>query len=306
MLTIQILVKNNENTIKKTLDSLIDINCEILIGNLGCKDKTLEICSNYKNIKIIDFKEKDQKICDIRNELSKKINMYINPWEILVKGKEILEYTNESQQIYVFQNDIISKELRIWKKEKFINPIYETIINKEAKINEEIVLSSKNPPDDRKEKLKILEKWNLERPFDLDVYYYLALCHLSLRNYERFFYFSEEYFLRETNISSSYLMMKYYISQVKLHTNKIKESLESILLCVSQKPEMAEFWCVLGDIFYKQNQIKKAKEFYENAIIIGQKRRKNDELPIEIKKYKAYPTSMIENINKIIENTSFY
>lgn len=304
MLTIQILVKNNESTIKRTLDSLIEIPCEILIGNLGSKDKTLEICSNYKNLKIIDVKNKN--MADARNELSRETNMYLNPWEFLVQGKEILSEITEAQQIYVFQNEIVSKELRIWTKEKFTNPIYETIINKNAKINEEIVISSKNAPDDRKEKLKILEKWNSEKPFDLDVYYYLALCHLSLRNYEKFLFFSEEYFLRENKVSSSYLMMKYYISQVKLHTNKLKESLECILICISQKPEMAEFWCVLGDIFYKQNQIKKAKEFYENAILIGQKRRKEDELPIEINKYKKYPTVMIENINQIMNNTNFY
>jgi tetratricopeptide (TPR) repeat protein len=304
MLTVQILVKNNEKTIKKTLDSLVEIPCNIIVGDLGSRDKTLDICSSYKNLEIIDVKNKN--ISEARNELSREINMYLDPWEFLVKGKEILKDIKETQQIYVFQNEIISKELRIWTNEKFINPIYETIINKKAKINEEIVISSKNPPDDRKEKLKILEKWNLEKPFDVDVYYYLALCHLSLRNYEKFLFFSEEYFLRENKISSSYLMMKYYISQIKLHTNKLKESLECVLICISQKPEMAEFWCVLGDIYYKQNQVKKAKEFYENAILIGQKRRKEDELPIEINKYKKYPTMMIENINEIIKNTNFY
>ena len=100
--------------------------------------------------------------------------------------------------------------------------------------------------------------------------------------------------------------MKYYCSQVNLHLGNIKKSIEDALYCISFKPEMSEFWCLLGDNYYKQTQYKKSKEFYSNAIIVGKKRKNNDEYPIEIKKYKEYPEKMIENINKILKDINLY
>ena len=50
-LTIHLVVKNNESTIKETLDSAKQLNSDILIGDLGCTDNTIEICKKYtKNI----------------------------------------------------------------------------------------------------------------------------------------------------------------------------------------------------------------------------------------------------------------
>ena len=101
-------------------------------------------------------------------------------------------------------------------------------------------------------------------------------------------------------------MMKYYIPQIKLHTNSIKEAAECAATCLSYRPYMSEFWCLLGDIYYKQKRYKKAKSLYENAIIIGSQRKSTDNLPIEIKKYKEYPNKMIENVIKIEKNTNFF
>ena len=62
---------------------------------------------------------------------------------------------------------------------------------------------------------------------------------------------------------------------------------------------MSEFWCLLGDIYYNQKKINKAISFYENALIIGQKRKNSDFLPIELVSYKEYPEQMIKALNKI-------
>jgi len=303
MLTIQIITNNNANTIEKTLESIDKIKAEKIVIDRGSTDKTLDICKKF-NVKIAQSNEYD--LSKIRNEYSKDLNFYINPWEVLISGHEYLQNTEESSKIYIFQNEVITKDLRIWTNEKFTNPIYEIIINKNAKLQSEIILSSKDAPDDRKEKLSFLKKWNAEKPFDSDVYYYLACCCLSLRDYKNFFKYCEEYYMREDKLTASYIMMKYYCSQVNLHLGNIKKSIEDILYCISFKPEMSEFWCLLGDNYYKQTQYKKSKEFYSNAIIVGKKRKNNDDYPIEIKKYKEYPEKMIENINKILKDINLY
>ena len=76
MITIQIVTKNNEKTIEKTLDSISSINCEILILDRGSEDKTLDICKKFNNLKIIETSELD--VSKIRNDASKELNFYIN------------------------------------------------------------------------------------------------------------------------------------------------------------------------------------------------------------------------------------
>jgi|688.fasta_scaffold182413_4 tetratricopeptide (TPR) repeat protein len=303
MTTIQIITKNNEKTIKDTLESIKQINCEKIIIDLGSKDETLKICSQY-DVLIANTSEHD--LSKIRNEFSKEINFYINPWEVLIQGHEKINSIKETCKVYIFQNDIITKDIRIWTKDEiFINPIYETIINKNAIIDNEIIISSKGNPEDS-EKIKVLEKWKSQKPFDSNIYYYLAFYYLSKRDYKKFFNYSQEYYLREKEIDTSYIMMRYYSSQINLHLGNIQRSIEDCLICLAIKPEMSEYWCLLGDIYYRQNQYKKSKEFYKNAILVGKNRKTNDDYPIEIKKYKEYPDRMVENIEKIIDNTSLY
>jgi tetratricopeptide (TPR) repeat protein len=301
MITTQILVKNNEKTIEKTLDSIGNLKTKIIIGNLGCKDRTIEICSRY-NLEIIDINEKNMALA--RNNLTKPgYNFFIHPWEVLKQGEEYLNNIKESSNIYVFENNLISKQQRIWNdKEKFKNPVFETLINKNAITNPEIILYSEDVPNDTKEKLQKIYDWKESRPLDIEPYYYMACCYLSLGDYKNFKLYSNEYFVRENKINSSYIMLKYYNSQVNLFLEEIKESVQNVLFCLSYYPAFAEFWCLLGDIYLKQREFIKAKSFYQNALIIG-KKRTNDTMSIEIEKYKEYPEDMIGKIDELIQKT---
>lgn len=301
MLQTQILVHNNQQIIKKTLDSLCSLDHKIVIGDMGCTDNTIAICKDY-NAEIYKIDKSD--LSKARNDLSwEKVNFYIKPGEVLVQGHELLNNINELTNIYVFQNNIISKETRIWTKEKFKNPVFETIIESNANLCSNIVISSKESSGTID--LEIIKNWMNQRPLDIEPYYYMAFFYLSLRDFEKFLFFANEYCMRETEFNSSYILIKYYIAQIKLYQNNIKEAAESILLCISKNPTCAEFWCLLGDIFFKQKKLKKSKRFYENAIILGSK-RKVDSLPIEIIKYKDYPEKMIKNINEILNKSEIF
>jgi tetratricopeptide (TPR) repeat protein len=69
---------------------------------------------------------------------------------------------------------------------------------------------------------------------------------------------------------------------------------------------MAEFWCLLGDIYYKQNKYEKSIAFYQNAMDLGSRRKNSDTWPLEISKYKTYPSKMINNCNKMINQKIYY
>ncbi len=86
---------------------------------------------------------------------------------------------------------------------------------------------------------------------------------------------------------------------------RVKEAAKNCLQCIQEYPLMAEFWCLLGDIHYKATQYEKASIFYENALILGGQ-RKDDDMPVEVPKYKQYPTKMMESCLKIINNSKAY
>lgn len=304
MVTIQILTNNNEKTIKKTLDSISEIDAKIIVGDLGSSDQTLKICLDY-DVEIIKIKQEND-YSSARNKLIREgFNFYIQPWEVLVSGKDKICELNCSSYVYVVNKGIVSKEIRFWTDRVFENPIYETIVDKIAKHNPDIVLVSNEEPDNREEVIKIAKNWMNSKPTKSDPYYYLACAYLSKRMYKEFYSYANQYILMENKKANpSSIMLFYYMAQIELHMGLLKESVSHILTCLSFCPTFSEFWCLLGDIFYKQHKYEKAKSMYENAFIIGKRRLQTDEYPIEITKYEKYPKFMIENINNIKEKMS--
>jgi hypothetical protein len=78
-----------------------------------------------------------------------------------------------------------------------------------------------------------------------------------------------------------------------------------MIICLSANVLMAEFWCLLGDAFYKLNKYAKAYSLYENAIILGERRLKSDPWPMDIPKYKSYPRKMIQSCKELLEGEKF-
>lgn len=303
MLTIQILTKNNEKTIAKTLDSLGGLDARIVVGDLGSNDSTAKICSE-RGAEVIKIKWEED-YSKARNSLmSEGINMYLEPWEVLASGHERMSETSGNNRVYVISGNVVSKEIRIWKDLKFRNPVYESIEDETADCTPEVVIASIGPrPDRREENSLINERWIRSNPTSPDPYYYMAMSRLSERRYEDFFMFSRQHLAMSKKFTESTLMLNYYMAQVELHVGDIKSAANNLVGCLSLRPEMSEFWCLLGDILYKSGQYKKARHMYENATIIGKRRRNDDVFPIEIAKYRDYPRKMIKNIYEIEEQT---
>ena len=97
-------------------------------------------------------------------------------------------------------------------------------------------------------------------------------------------------------------MTKYYLSLIYFYIKKdFKNSIENLAFCIEKNPTMAEFWCLLGDINYELKKYKKAYFFYENARWLGEHRSNNDDLPVEINKYKEYPEKMKKICKELID-----
>jgi tetratricopeptide (TPR) repeat protein len=308
------MTRNNESTIEKTIESVFNLNSKIIICDIGSKDNTVSLCNKYKlnPIKI----ELNNDLSQIKNEMLKisesPWNFYIEPWEILISGKdEIKELIKKKEDVYnvsIIQNDIITKQIRLFHKEmeiKFKNPVYETINFKNSKPTEIYISSGNNQNSDIH--LDLLKKWQSKNPLATEPIYYTACFHLINKNWDSFLNLADLYLHQEKSNGVSVYMTNYYCSMVNCYIKKDYHSaIKFIVPCIAKMPTMSEFWCLLGDIYYAVKDYEKAKDFYENALIIGQKRRRDDDYPVEISKYKEYPEKMINSCERIKDSTKGY
>jgi tetratricopeptide (TPR) repeat protein len=135
----------------------------------------------------------------------------------------------------------------------------------------------------------------------------MACNELLDKNWDSFINYADLYLHQQKKPTISYYMTHYYMSMVLCYMKKdYKNSLNHIVNCIIKKPTMAEFWCMLADIFYAIKQYDKAFSFYNNAKILGSRRLAACDWPMEISKYDQYPTKMIDSCKKMMKNTTLY
>lgn len=281
----QILTYNSSNTIDACLNSLKSID-DILIGDLGSTDNTKEKC---KGLRYFNFK--DYNLNDARNELLKRSknewNLWLEPDEV-VTIKDIIDDT--LCRLLVCNNGFVSKSLRWWNKSEnvsFINPVFEHIDKKTTNLSQNIIIN-KTFSYSKKDFLHKLSGKSLS--------YYKALN--ALPDYKTFHSCAEQYLFYNTE-GIEVEQLRYQKAKIACYVDKNAQvAAENITYCLSKQWLFAEYWCLLGDIYYQiiGNPIN-AKKLYENAIFFGKYRSIKDEYPIELSKYKEYPEKMIKVIS---------
>lgn len=219
------------------------------------------------------------------------------------------DWQPQTGRCMVVQNQIFSKELRIWNKKdgfQFVNPIFEYLNGDVENCLNVVFISSGQTPNP--EDLQAIQRWKSSNPTASDPYYYETTLLMSLGLYDEFLRASEYYMFLEPKQSRSTTMNRYYYAMVQLlHKKKVKPVLQNINLCLCHNTLMAEFWCLIGDVHYHLlKQFSVAKEFYENAMILGSRRLQNDDWPMDISKYQDYPLKMIESCEKISSSQAKY
>lgn len=297
------LTKNNEKTIKKTIESIICDEVRIIVGDLGSEDATVSICKKH-NIEVFNFRETPRN--EIRKVLASKhsgAGFWIEPWEELEDVGQIKQFKGQIGFATIIKNGMVSFEERIWNGPvSFINPIFEKIDCKKSEITRIKIFS--NGELDKLESIKELDNWSLKDPLSYKPIYYKACIELSLGKYEEFLKNADCYFfLNQTNDDPSIMMRYYYAMVYLIHKKSHRPALQNLNVCLSKRPLMAEAWCLTGDVFYHLlRKFDFAKEFYENAIILGAKRLSSDKMPMDVEKYRIYPEKMIESCNSLLKS----
>ena len=312
-LSIQILTKDNQETIEDCLNSISQINCKIIIGDLGSKDKTIEKCLKFKP-EIIKISLNDD-ISQARNFLIDKANtvwhLMIEPWEVLLTPTEaIIEkmlYEACAYKFHVLQGDLVTKETRLWNKSlnlKFKNPIYETI-DAEAKMAAIYIISKGGKRSIPTKELA--HKWKAKNPLSADPIYYIACSELIDKNWDTFLNYADLFLHQQKKQNISYFMTCYYMAMVLCYIKKdYQKAIQTLCPCIIKNPTLAEFWCLLADVYYAISEYNKAYHFYNNAKILGSRRLESSDYPMEISKYKDYPEKMMQACVSINENTNSY
>jgi tetratricopeptide (TPR) repeat protein len=309
-LTVQILAKNQQNLIIPTIQSIQNLNCQIILNDLGSQDKTVELAETM-GVNILHHTSNDRS--EIRNRIIKEANtkfhMYLDPGEVLIQGlREIIQFKENAAYLSIITNGTLCKEIRLWNVEnkfKFKNPIFEYL---DCKTDIYLNTFIKGCVNNDSNQLEILQNWRMSQPTNPSPYYYESLYMLSIGDLDGFMNMSQHYmFIEKNKTSVSATMNRYYYALAHLHKGKVRPTLQNINLCICIQPTMAEFWCLIGDVYYYLiKDFDKAIAFYENAIILGSRRKKNDIWPMDIAKYKEYPNSMIDSCKKIKESFGIY
>jgi tetratricopeptide (TPR) repeat protein len=296
MITTQILTKNNEATIERTLESLKGVPGEIVVADLGSTDNTVEICKKH-GAKVFSAKLKHD-YSALRNlivEQSKnEWQMYLKPWECF---SELTLKPVENSRFFVLTGDILTKELRLWKKgtARFERPVYESLEPGTGKPLDVYLWGEVNAGLGQTQ--EILTKWKMEEPLAPEPDYYLACTYLMHRQNDDFIRLAEHYLFQKNASDESVLMIRYYLAMVYCYVKRNPvQSLNNIMECIAAQPMMAEFWCMLGDIYLHMKEFERAKIFYQNAIDMGSQRKLDDTMPMELPKYEDYPKKMIEAV----------
>lgn len=284
-------------------DDILLVNClnsiknigSILIGDIGIKKEY----SFDKNTTIKKLSLKND-FSEIKNELIKSCKtewiLFLEPWEVLDKFE--LPKEKGIFRTFIINDTVITKDVRLWnnsQKIKIRNPIFETSGKLQEAKPSEIWIKSFG---DNNYKKNILEKWINEKPLDANAHYYNAFYNLSQGKEDTFLNEIEYYLFSEQNKKMSYYNAIYYQAKVLISKKITPEKvINNLLQCISNNPLLAEYWCLLGDLFFMYGDYKKSKIFYENAIIMGKQRDFKDEWPIEVEKYKIYPEKMISFYN---------
>lgn len=308
-LTIILLIKNNQETVAAALDSVLELNPkEILVGDLGSRDKTPKICEKFEAriMNLAGFKDRGQACNRLIEECKSDWMLYIHPTEILIAGHERIKGAEKPSYVQVLQGDLIKKQIRLFNKDKkifFKNPVLETIEYSKSSFCDAIIWSNNTLIDNQKG----IERWRSSAPLSTEPYYFETHLYLARGDYSKFLSLAKHYLFYEKQNKISVTMTRYYLASVLglIHEN-FEEAIQNTLFCLTENILMAEFWCLLGDIFLKMNQFEKAISFYENAILLGSKRLKSDLWPMHISKYKEYPEEMIGKCKEVKGKTQVF
>jgi len=288
------------------------ISTHIIVSDLSQNIEDLLVSISHKENEINIIHSDSKNISAHKNEIVNKSqidwHMYFEPNEILVSGLDrILDVINEDNcyNFLIIQNNIIMKSCRLWNKKNnysFINPVFSHLNCTKTKTID-VMVKSKVVDIDR---MDIVLSWINENKLYAPPYYYQSCIYLQQKKYKEFLNSSEKYLFYEKKKNLSFVMTKYYRAYAYLNLDEHLKAIDEIQYCLKYKSDMAEFWCLFGDILSAGRDYQQAIGMYNQAMTLGSSRNIYDDYPIMPLCYNEYPSNNITACNEILKNIKQY
>ena len=191
--------------------------------------------------------------------------------------------------------DFIRKELRICKKEdlRFDNWHSEMLLG-DFSVNPTCFISAPATVQLQNE-----QKWMTEEPTSRSAQFYQVINLYYTKQYDKFISGADHLLFTHSIPLENELWILLYMSYLYFFKyNFPNEGVRAISLALCKKPEMAEFWCVVGDYYYKNKMMEMSKLSYNCALEAGRLRDPSDVYFMFPKKYKDHPETMLKEIAK--------
>ena len=286
------IVKDEEKTIERCLDSIRDIVDEIIIVDTGSKDKTKQIVSQYTD-KIYDF-DWIEDFSKARNfsfsKATKDYILWLDADDVFLeedreKLKKLKQELDGHVDVYMFKYNysfdengnatLVQNRERLLKREnnyKWVSPIHEVIVpTGNIKDTDIYVTHKKEEIKDLNRNLKIFEKMRANG--------------ITLDDRQQYCYAKELYFLNKTKeaiseyhnfidtYKSNYKQEEYLLYQAILELSDcykkngdMELELDTLMLIIKNQIPKPECLCRIGDIFIRKEYYKEAIYWFELAL----------------------------------------
>ncbi|AYD39066.1 glycosyltransferase [Clostridium fermenticellae] len=305
LISLCMIVKDEENFIDSCLKSAKDLADEIIIVDTGSTDKTRKICEKYK-AKIFYLPWKDN-FAEARNYGISKANGKWILWldadeEIIIKNKNKFYQTLMDEKGYIYLVPIINyygdfpidinrsylfSSYRLFRNHrdiKFTGKIHEHLtMNYSGEIYSEkalpyIEINHYGYLDSiirKKEKitrnLKILENEKTEPNYSPWIDYHIASEYYSLKKYTKALYeinLSIIGFLKNYKLPPSLLYKLKY--DILINTENYNEAKFGIEKAIKLYPDYVDLYFYKGIILFKENSFKEAILVFNQCIKLGE------------------------------------
>lgn len=302
LLSIAMMVKNEERFLERTLKALIpikdDISCEIVVVDTGSEDNTVNIAKKYADKVVVELWKNN--FADMRNI---SISHCSGEWVLVVDADEVLEnpkgitefFTRKLNKKYNAaavaiknitsdddRNYIMGSLVRMFKKDSSLR--YEGKIHEQPKYNGPVLKSNAifkhygyNNNDYKlmiykyERNLKLLEEELRQTPNDIYIIFQLAQTYsMAKKMKESLEFIRRAYELCENKkdgLDENLYVYHFYAKELYAinENNKVIEICEKVL---KSKKGYLDFYYLLGNSYERIGNIKKAVEFYEEYLNI--------------------------------------
>jgi len=316
-ISVQMIVKDEEAQLPRILASLIPLRpAEVLIGDTGSSDRTKEI-AEWFGCKVFDVKWGDH-FAEARNAVCDEAEQ---PWCFWIDAdEELMESSAQAMRKKIIQKRLVGNhhlirftepplsmyQVRLWKREPGQKPwrgrVHEKIWmnGPEPEVHADIVVIQ-HGDDRRPHKLErnmlLLQKAMKEEPDNHYNLFHAAVLSNMMNQHGDSQRYAERYMNlapREDIKTKLYIMYLLAWNATFIHRD-YQKAVNMLASAISVDPCAAEFWCLLGDVYWWLNRKQDAFAFYENAICLG-KAHPDSFWLVDLRKYDEYPREQLEKL----------